>query len=249
MKDRIFYCAGTSQALAYTVKALEQRDCRFAPVPDRSVTHLLLDVPHKNWACLPSPLEALGPEITVVGGNLKHSTLSGYRTVDLLEDPVYLAENANLTAHGAVKLALEQLPVTLHHLPVLVVGWGRIGKCLSRLLRQMGACVTVAVRKDADRAILLALGYDAVDIHALDGSLARYRVIFNTVPVPVLGGDAMACCSGDCLKIELASQPGMAGTDIVCGRGLPSRYIPESSGALIARTVLRLCREVSQEGE
>ena len=241
MKDQIFYSAGDTQALKYAAVALEQSGCLFALEPDASVTHLLLDVPHKNWACLPAILERLSPDVTIVGGNLSHPSLTNYKTVDLLQDAIYLAQNAGITAHCAVKLALHQSPVTLDRCPVLVVGWGRIGKCLSRLLKQMGASVTVAARKETDRGMLMALGYDTMDIKALDNGLSGYRMIFNTVPVAILSQEAMGCCRADCLKLELASLPGMAGEDIICARGLPNRGAPESSGELIARSILRLC--------
>ena len=241
MKDQIFYSAGDTQAITYAVTALEQADCRFSPEPDATVTHLLLDIPHKNWGCLPAILSRLSPGVTIIGGNLSHPALTGYKTVDLLQDPIYLAQNAEITAHCAIKLVLQELSVILDQCPVLVIGWGRIGKCLAQLLRLMGASVTVAARKETDRAMLMALGYDAVDIKIPDTDLAGYRVIFNTIPVAVLSQDALRCCRDDCLKVELASLPGMAGEDIICARGLPNRGAPESSGQLIARSILRLC--------
>ena len=203
----------------------------FTEEPDCKVTHLLLDVPFKKPEQLPEILVQLSKDVTIVGGNLN---VPGYRVVDLLQDPFYLAENADITAYGAVKLALSQLPVTLKGLPVLVIGWGRIGKCLAQFLRQMGAVVTVATRKETDRAMLTALGYDAVDVTAIP---PRYRIIFNTVPASVF----TAKQPEDCLKIELASVPGLAGDNIIDGRALPNRCAPESSGQLIARRILQLC--------
>ena len=152
-----------------------------------------------------------------------------------MQDPEYLAENASITAHCAVKLALGMLPVILDNCPVLVIGWGRIGKCLAALLRQMGAAVCVAARKEADRAMLKALGYQAIDIK----QCARQtpRIIFNTVPVLVADSIAFPPKT---LKIELASLPGIQGVDVVDGRRLPGRFAPESSGELIARSILRL---------
>ena len=51
----------------------------------------------------------------------------------------------------------------------------------------------------------------------------------------------MRLCRKDCVKIELASTDGIAGSDILTARGLPGTYAPETSGKLIAATVLRLC--------
>lgn len=241
MKERIFYSAGSTDALIHAAVILKAKGYRFADTLDSTVTHLLLDVPHKDWDSLPT---VLSHDLTIIGGNLSHPALAGHKTIDLLQDPLYLAENAKITAHCAVKLALVQSPVILCGCPVLVVGWGRIGKCLAQLLRQMGAHVTVAVRKETDRAMLLALGYDVLDIQTLTHGPAHcrmiFRMIFNTVPSVILSRDALSECPKDCLKLELASLPGMEGDDIINARGLPNRGAPESSGQLIARSILRL---------
>ena len=235
MSERIFYCAGQTEALRHCVNSMRQEGFVFAQDPDSSVTHLLLDVPCKDATGLPELLTQLPKDITVIGGNLRNPALHGYRVIDLLQDPLYLAQNANITAHGAVKLALNLLPITLNHCPVLVIGWGRIGKCLAQLLWQMGALVTVAARKETDRAMLTAMGYKAVDLSF--GPSDDYRVIFNTVPAPVLTDGQYPA---GCLKLELASLPGIEGGDIVNARALPNRCAPESSGELIARSILRL---------
>ena len=248
MNGQIFYSAGHTDALDYAVAELKRKGCDVTQAPAKNITHLILPVPGfeadgslKGGGALAEVLSALPKNITVCGGNLQHPALAGYKTADLLQDSLYLAENARITAHCAIKAAMNKLPVTLWGCHVLVIGWGRIGKCLAALLKSIGAIVTVAARKEADRAILLALGYDALDAQNLDYSLARYRVIFNTAPVMLLPKEAMAYCCPDCLKIDLASAPGMDSPDVIWARGLPNKDAPESSGELIARTVLRLC--------
>ena len=71
----------------------------------------------------------------------------------------------------------------------------------------------------------------------------EYRLIFNTVPAPVLSREQTAHCRENCLKIDLASEKGIAGEDVVWARGLPGTDAPESSGKLIAETVLRLMEQ------
>ena len=56
----------------------------------------------------------------------------------------------------------------------------------------------------------------------------------------MLSAQALEHCRPGCVKLELASSPGMEGSDIIQARGLPGKMAPESSGKLIARTVLRL---------
>lgn len=211
--------------------------------PSMEVTHLLLPVPSfgpdgsiVGGGSLRTLLTLLPGNVTVIGGNLDCPELVGYRTVDLLQDEGYLAANAKITAYCAIKTALNQLPVILDGCPVLVIGWGRIGKCLSRLLRQMGANVTVCTRKETDRSILSAMGYAAVDFHQVD--LTAYKVIYNTAPTMVF-----PTCPGDALKIDLASRLGLGSPDVIWARGLPGKDAPESSGELIAKTLIPILRK------
>ena len=236
MTDPIFYQGENTPALGYAKEALAGWGLVFSATADSRVTHVLLGAP-TNISALP---KGLG-QVTVIGGRLRG--LEGLEQVDILTDGDYLAENADITAHCAVKAALQRLPVTLKGLPVLVVGWGRIGKCLGQLLRSMGAAVTIAARKASDRAILAALGYETLDTAALGYELVRFRLIFNTADAMVLPRQALEYCRADCLKIDLASTAGMEGPDVLWLRGLPGKEAPETSGQLIAKTVLRCLRQ------
>lgn len=233
MYEPVIYPATDSTVMHYAVEAMRWRGIMIADTYSAEVTHILLPIPQ---ASLPEELtDQLHPHITVIGGNLD---LPQYRCMDLLKDDLYLSKNAMITAQIATTLAAQHLPIVLDGCPVLILGWGRIGKCLMKLLTGLGADVTVAVRKPSDRGIITALGCQAADICNLNHTLRRYRVIFNTIPHPILDDERRY--RSDCIKIELASQPGIAGTDVIQARGLPGKYAPESSGKLIAQTVQRL---------
>ena len=240
MGKPVFLISGQSAALDYARAYFTKWRCPITDTPDDRVTHLLLPVPLWNTEGISSVLEALHPSVTVMGGKLQDPVFDGYTCRDFLKDPWYLSENADITAYGAVRLAMENLPVTLSGCPVLVVGWGRIGKCLAQLLKQMGARVTVSTRDEGNRAILSCLGYDTLSLEPPCYSLLRYRVIFNTAPASVLTGEMLEHCAPDCIKIDLASTRGIEGDDVLWARGLPAKLFPESSGELIARTALRL---------
>ena len=239
MEQRIFYSAGSSSAIAFAARELELRGFAFADKPGPEITHLLLNVPSREDVT--QTLHALPDGTTIFGGMLQGPEFSRLQCVDLLTDPIYLAQNARITAHCAVTLAAQNLPVTWDNCPVLIIGWGRIGKCLAQLLSRLGAEVSVAARKAADRAMLTALGLTAEDPARLNHILCRYRLIINTAPEPVLYGSQLRHCRPDCLMMELASRPGILSEDVLKAPGLPGKMAPESSGRLIARTIMRLC--------
>lgn len=229
MKRILLFSCGQTKALTYACRQLQKMGFAFTDKPSQQVTHLLLPAPLKEVETLSSILSQLPDDITIIGGKLPPIPDS-YQIFDLLKDETYLAKNAAITAHCALKLAMAQLPCTLDNCPVLIVGWGRIGKCLAQLLQQIGAHVTVSARKATDRAMLKALHYDTVTIDHIDP--AQYRIIFNTAPHLILPD-----CPGDALKIDLASVAGITGPDVIWARGLPSKDAPESSGALIAKHI------------
>ena len=243
MDEYVIYAAGFTQAMSHCIQKLKQEGFTIVSEPNPQVTHLLLPVPSftpdgmiTGGGNLATLLTLLPKDIVVIGGNLDRPELDYYTTIDLLQDEAYLAENAQITAHCAIKLAMNQLPVILDDCPVLVLGWGRIGKCLAQLLRQMGAKVTVCARKEADRSILRALGYGVTDYRQVN--LNGYRVIFNTVPTMLF-----PVCPGNGLKIDLASRLGLGSEDVIWARGLPGKMAPAAAGKQMARRILYYIKE------
>ncbi len=251
MEKLLLYPIGTTKACQYAAAFLSSPGISLIDHPSPEVTHLLLDVPSfrpdgelRGGGNLAGILSMLPKDVCVVGGNLSHTVLEKHRAVDFLQDPVYLARNAAITADCAIQTAHPLLETIFAETSVLILGWGRIGKCLAQLLAGLGAEVTIAARKETDRAMIQALGFGAADMDALPRKLSQYRLIYNTVPELLLDRKALALCR-NCVKIDLASKPGMEGEDIVWARGLPGTCAPESSGRLIADTFLRLCKEES----
>lgn len=250
VKKYIFYCSGGG-ALDYAINRLREYGCKVIDHPSPEITHALLPVPSFDadgsikGGVEPTELLSRLPEnITIIGGNLHSPALYGYRTIDLMRDEKYVAQNAAITAHCAIREMMNHLPVIAENCPMLIIGWGRIGKCLARLLRNLGAEVSVAARKESDRAMALALGYHTCDLKYIHRTLPKYRVIFNTAPANVMGEALCLMCRRDSLKIDLASKLGIECSGVIWARGLPGKYAPESSGELIAESIVRILQEV-----
>ena len=248
MDEKFIFAAGSTAANRYAVTFLKEKGIAVTDSPGKDVRYLLLDVPSfgpegrlRGGGSIERILHQLPQDVLVCGGNLAHPALGVYETVDFLKDESYLCENAYITAECALDVTLPYLKRTIRGCPVLIIGWGRIGKCLAQILNSLGAEVTVAARKPKDRALIRALGYQAAATDSLPAMVGAFRLLYNTVPSPVLTPEQMENCREDCVKIELASKDGIAGDDIIIARGLPGLHMPESSGKLIADTFLRLC--------
>lgn len=247
MRSMLLYPIGTTAACRYAAAFLKNQGATLVDHPTPEVTHLLLDIPSfasdgslRGGGDLDAILRTLPPDTTIIGGNLGRNYKN---SIDLLTDEGYLASNAAITAECALRVAGQHLPTTLSDARILILGWGRIGKCLSLLLQKIGTDVTIAARSRKDCAMAGALGLRANDFSTLRKCLSGYTLVFNTVPELVLRKEDTAPCKR-CILIDLASKPGIEGDNVLIARGLPGVYAPESSGKLIADTILRLSGEV-----
>ena len=226
-----------SEAVRYAADYLSKLGLCMTTKPAPDVTHLLLPVPSfpNGDEYLAHILTDLPDDVIVSGGNLNSALLEHNCKVDFLQDPFYLAENAAITSRCAVEILKYKIP--LPDCPILIMGWGRIGKCLGFELAKCGASVCIAARKTADLAMIKALGFDSIHIQDVQNDLLHFGAIVNTVPTMLLPN---MNCRPDCICMELASKPGMLGSQIINARGLPGQMAPKESGKLIAETFIRL---------
>ena len=160
--------------------------------------------------------------------------------------------NAIPTAEGAIQIAMEELPITLHDARVLVIGFGRLGRALAPRLRALGARVWVSARRYEQRAAAECMGLGSEGVDRLPDWLCSYDLVFNTVPAPVLGVEELAALKERALVIDLASRPGgvdMAaatlGVRVIWALSLPGKVAPVTSGRYIKDTVYHIMEESS----
>lgn len=161
--------------------------------------------------------------------------------------------NAIPTAEGAVQIALEELPVTLHGARALVLGYGRVGKLTAHRLAALGARVTVAARSYEALAWAEAYGHTAQQLTDLAGYLCGYDLVVNTVPRRVLTRELLEELKEGCLGIDLASKPGGVdcrgaaelGVRCVWALSLPGKVAPVTAASALRDTIYNMLREYS----
>ena len=168
--------------------------------------------------------------------------------IDYMECEELSLKNAVPTAEGAVEIALNELPVTLNGIKVLIVGLGRIGTALAEILKGFGADVTASVRNARGTAKARILGIKSVCTNKMD---TDYRLVFNTVPELIFNNELLRKFDNDTLFIDLASKPGgidfdsaaELGKKVVWALGIPGKTAPVTSGEFIAETVINILME------
>lgn len=198
----------------------------------------------------------LSPGTLVLGGGVPThiaalASQHQLQLVDYLHREELAILNAIPTAEGAIQIAMEELPFTLHGCSCLVIGYGRIGKILSRMLRALGAEVAVAARKWEDFAGIRADGNRPVPSAPRLEDLGGYSLLINTVPTQILARAQLKQTDPDCLILDLASKPG--GVDLTaaqqCQRkviwalSLPGKVAPVTSAQAIRDTIYHILQE------
>lgn len=158
--------------------------------------------------------------------------------------------NAIPTAEGALQIAMSEFKGTINSSKCLVIGYGRVGKVLSQLLKNMGACVTVSARNDLDLTWIQVMGCKHINTNFLPKKL-EYDLIFNTVPFKIFNQENLLRCPNDCTIIDLSSEPGgvdfdaaqSMGIKTVHALGLPGKFSPMTSGEIIKDVIYKIIKE------
>lgn len=153
--------------------------------------------------------------------------------------------NSIPSAEGALQIAMEETRITIHGSLTCVIGFGRVAITLARMLRGLGADVTVIARNRGQLARAYEMGLKRAKYEDLDKIMNHVDIVFNTVPSMVLSKEVLKHARQDTLIIDLASQPG--GTDFeaannfgikaILAPGLPGRVAPVSAGKILAEVI------------
>ncbi len=192
----------------------------------------------------------------IFGGMLSDAVLSsakeyGLSIIDYYKREDFVLRNAYITAEGALELTMQNMKRTLRGANCLILGYGRIGKFLARLLQGIGANVTIAARKSESLVEAELNGCKTCSLLRLEQCLPLCDVVYNTIPHLILDRGYLNCMKKSSLCIDLASKPGgidfgaaeSMGITTVWALGLPGQVAPESAGEAILDTVFQILTE------
>lgn len=167
------------------------------------------------------------------------------KIIDLLKSEEFAILNSISTVEGAIKVAIEETDYTIHGSNILILGFGRIGKMLAKVLTGMEAKVFCEARKKEDLAWIEAYGYEKIPLQNLSDSLKKYDIIFNTIPYVILDEEKLKLLKKEVLIIDLASSPGgidrktseLLGIKTKWLLALPGKVAPKSAAEIIKQTI------------
>ncbi len=161
-------------------------------------------------------------------------------------------ENIIPTVEGALSIAINETPFTLHGCNALVCGFGRIGKILAKNLDSLGAKVTASARKLEDLSWIDCFGFEKIETKNIYEYINRYDIIFNTIPFPVIDEECLKRVKKNSVIIDLASNPGginfkyakLLGIKVIRALSLPGKVAPETAGKIIKNTISNILTEL-----
>ena len=190
----------------------------------------------------------------IIGGKFSDSQVaefekSGNIVIDLMKDEELAQKNVIPTVEGIVKIIIENTDVTIDASNIAVLGFGRIGKRLSKILKMMGANVYCADNKKEEVANIRLSGYNVIENICAE---EVFDVVINTVPKMIIGEKELTKLGKDTLIIDVASKPG--GVDykyanknnyrVIQALGIPGKIAPVTAAKYIQEIVKKVILEV-----
>ena len=179
---------------------------------------------------------------TKIFAGMIDKTFKNSNTFDYNNDEEFTLKNALYTAEGAVSMCIENTPFSLSDAKILILGNGRIGKFLSKLLKSFDADITVSARREKDFDYIKRSGLKSIHTEKIN-DLSTYNVIFNTIPKQVIFDNVRNTINKDCLIIDLASKNSLLvlkNALYIDAKALPAKYCMQSSANALYDCILKI---------
>ena len=193
---------------------------------------------------LDSLLDIVDSSSLVVGYSLPEDISEGLKgrgclVHDVACDEEFLCENAELTAEATLGVIFNTAGASPADLRIGVVGYGRIGKRLSRLLLYFGAAVRV-YSSDVGKRLDLGEWGITTALSARDADLSGLDILINTAPAVIFDSGREGGFPEDLRVIDLASGDNFPGVAVVEKYpSVPAKMFPTSAGRAWGRSVER----------
>ena len=165
----------------------------------------------------------------------------------LFDDEILAMKNAYLTAEGTLAHIILNTDISIIGMNILVLGYGRVGKTVSKIMHDNRSNVSVATKDDKEYAMASIYADNVYKLTELNNKIGNFSVIVNSIPYLILKGDLLKRISEECFIIDLASYPG--GIDYSEAQkqnlktfhalGIPGKIAPKTSGEEIKKSVLK----------
>lgn len=167
---------------------------------------------------------------------------------DYSDNEFFLLKNAELTAHGAIKILYENLPKPINKAKILITGFGRIGKILTQILVNLGAEIYVLGNKIQDFFWIDKTG--AIALNSLENFEICPDFVINTVPKIIFNSKNIKNFDKNTIFLELASKPGIdknlcKNFKYILALGIPGKFFPKYAAEIIKNSIINIIKNIN----
>jgi len=236
--------------------AIRQADVVVLPLPISRDT-CTINAPYcVELIYLKDVLNSVGRGQVVTGGLIddefaKAITARGAAAHDYFKREELTVLNAIPTAEGALEIILRETNHTVYGSKILISGFGRIGKVLTKMFVSLSADVTVSVRKHSDSVWAQIEGAKSAFAKDLQDMKLDEDIVINTVPSMIFDENLLAKMNKSAIIVDLASAPGgidigaakNMGIKVIVAQSLPGKCAPQTAGEFIKETIMNILEE------
>lgn len=237
-------------------EALKNTQIVIGPIPVSS-DNVYINTPFSDKKVTLDELSLKSKGKKIIAGSIKPEMYqlnmnNEIETIDILDREELAVLNAISTSEGAIQIAMDETKRTIHDSNILILGFGKTGKILAKMLDGIGANVYCQARENIDLAWIKAYGYHPIHQSELDKELSKYDIIMNTVPAMMLDEEKLKKVRNDCVIIDLASNPGgvdrnaakQLGIKMIWALSLPGKVAPVTCAEFIKDTIYNIFTEI-----
>ncbi len=165
---------------------------------------------------------------------------------DYSKSELFLLKNAELTSHGIIKILSKYSKKPFNKMKILISGFGRIGKTLTKLLLGLNCGVHVLGNKEKDSFWIDNFGA----LEVTEFTDLKFDFIINTVPSMIFSNDVIKNINSETFFIDVASKNGIDkksceenSMKYLQALGIPGKYFPKESAEIIKESIFNIIGE------
>lgn len=178
------------------------------------------------------------------------------KVIKFFDDEILAMQNAYLTAEGTLALIIDNTLESIKNSNILVLGYGRLGKTITKLLKDNNVNVYVATNPTDEQAQATVVANYVCDIKSCKKHMPYFSAIVNTIPAKVLCREELALVNKNCLIVDLASKPGGVDHKAACelniktlhALGVPGKTAPKTAAENLRGSIYKIIYESKQKG-
>lgn len=230
----------------YKVEAVYKSDLIIGPVPFSADNKNIYTPYSSQIISIEEFLHSINNSAKLISGMVKNSVKENYVDITGLEE--FRQLNAVPTSEGILQILLNETDFSIHNSRVLITGFGRIGKYISKVLKGLGSYVTIASSDNIELTQAEIEGYKTINLTDLKNIPTTTQIIINTIPYIYFTSDILKGISKNILIVDVASDPGGVDKEyalrneykLIIAKGLPGKIAPKTVADYLYQLIVQI---------